>query len=102
MHWYRAVTGAQLSASPARRRRPKYWQAGIHYYAGAMVGVATGPRRRARIAEVLRAVAEPRVGSFFDWRDPLPALYNVPRALRHPRALVATYLKHRHEVELER
>jgi hypothetical protein len=97
--WYESVTGVRLNGSTQRRHRPRYWQAGVHYYVGAAVALATGPQRKRRLGELAHAVTQPRVGPFLDWGDPAPALHSLFRSLRHPRALVKRYMAHRPEIE---
>ncbi len=93
MRWYEAVTGLRLDGTRPHRRPPRYWQAGVPYYAGLAVTIARGPRRATGARDLLQTFTEPRVGAVLDRRDPGPAVAAAAASLRHPGGLIRPYLR---------
>lgn len=93
--WYQLVTGVEQRDMDIASPVPEVWQAGVMYYASALGGLFSGPNRRAQWSEIVAHAKRPRVGSVFQWKDPIPAIVLSAHTLRNPRALIRPFLSRR-------
>lgn len=91
--WTQGATGAPVAAPSPPSRPPTQWRMGIHYFAGAAVGILKRPNRVRATREAARELVAPVVGPIWSGRDPLPGVIWSLRTLRHPGGLLRPYLR---------
>lgn len=90
--WYESVTGARLPVAPLRQPAPEFWHEAVSSYVGFAVRFAKGPQRRQILGHALQRLGAAKVGTAFEWRDPLPGMLFGLKHFRHPRAFMRPFL----------
>jgi predicted ATP-grasp superfamily ATP-dependent carboligase len=98
--WFQSTLGNRsVEQQPATLPALEGRQA-LPYYVSRLVGLLTGPDRRAKFLQFCCELRTPWVSMTGQWRDPVPKLAGLFAMLRHPGSLIRPYWRMRHENRL--
>ena len=91
--WYQSTFGPVAKAAAPARETPLQCRSALQFHVSRWVGLLKGPGRYRKLVAYAGELSSQTVLMSGRWRDPLPMLIALLSNLRHPRSLIAPYLR---------